>query len=316
MHRARVHESLERIWVSWLDSNGFRQFVKQGLGSRVVRSAAYGRMDTARRYLTSYWVSRREPALLANLETFCLFVGHTKSGGSLIGAMLDAHPDAILADEEDVLHYVANGFTLPQMGHLLIKGSRRESLKGHITARRLEPYSLHVPGQWQGRFRTLRVIGASKAGPTTRRLSQHPELLERLRRTVTQGEVKLIQVIRNPFDPISLMTLRSGRSLPNAIDHYFGYCRTLASIRNQVEASRFLAVRYEALIGDPRPTLTRICNFVGLSTPAAYLDACLSTLSSEPHRSREGVQWDAAAIDRVQRQIDQFDFLEGYTFTS
>ncbi len=68
----------------------------------------------------------------------------------MIGALLDAHPNVILADEIDVFEYMDDGFSKEQIYHLLLKNSHREFLKGRVTARRLVPYSFSVPGQWQG----------------------------------------------------------------------------------------------------------------------------------------------------------------------
>jgi hypothetical protein len=324
MTRASLGESIEQIWVAWLNTNLWRQFAKHGLGSKLRRNAMFAKIDTTRRFVTSGVASQRHPVQLEALTTFCIFIGHTKSGGSLIGSLLDAHPNTILADEEDVLNYVSSHFSLRQICHILIKASRRDARKGRITARRIQPYSLHVPGQWQGKYSKLQVIGASKAGPSTQRLGKHPDLIDRLRHTVARGtttggrvakgEVKLIHVIRNPYDPISLMMLRSGRSQQDAIAHYFAYCKTLASIRAQTQASHLLPIRYEDLINEPRITLTNVCGFLNLTTPDDYLDACIHILSPRPQQSRHQVDWNAKDIDLVQQQIGQFDFLDGYTY--
>ena len=324
MSRASLSQSIEQLWVSWLNTNWWRQFAKHGLGSKIRRNDMFVKLDTTRRYITSGLASQRYPAQLDALTTFCIFIGHTKSGGSLIGSLLDAHPNSILADEEDVLHYVSNGFSLRQICYILIKASRRDMRKGRITARRIQAYSRHVPGQWQGRYNKLQVIGASKAGPSTQRLGKHPDLIDRLRRTVAKGtarrdtgaksDVKLIHVIRNPYDPISLMMMRSGRSQQDAIAHYFAYCRTLASIRAQTKPSHLFSVRYEELINEPRETVTKVCEFLNLTATDDYLDACLRILSPRPQQSRHQVDWNAENIDLVQQQIGQFDFLDGYAY--
>jgi hypothetical protein len=316
MTRVSLGESIEHIWVSWLDAIKWRQFTKSGLGSKLWRSKFSTSINMTRRFITSYVASRRHPTLTKDLATFCIFIGHTKSGGSLIGSLLDAHPNTMLADEEDVLNYVSYGFTLDQICHILIKGSRREAKKGRITARRLKAYSLQVPGQWQGRYNKLQVIGASKAGPSTHRLGARPDLLDHLRRTVTKADVRIIHIIRNPYDPISLMMMRSGRGQKNAIEHYFAYCKTLASIRAQTKSDDLLPIRYEDLISEPRKTLTTICEFLNLPATDEYLTACIRILSPQPQRSRHEVKWSAENLALVQQQIEQFDFLDGYAYDS
>ena len=71
----------------------------------------------------------RNPERFAATDVLCVFIGHVKSGGSLLGAMLDAHPDALVSDEVGVLKYLEAGFSREQIFHLIEKGSRREAVK-------------------------------------------------------------------------------------------------------------------------------------------------------------------------------------------
>ena len=278
------------------------------------RSNTYRTIDTARRYWLTYHASRRDPALLNDLQTFCVLLGHVKSGGTLIGSLLDAHPDIIFADEADVLRFVSADFTRDQICHLLLKASRREVMKGRVTARRLDAYSLLVPNQWQGKYRQLRVIGDSRAGPTTRRLAENPQLLDRLQQMMNEVRVRPIHVIRNPFDPISAMMVRGKRTFKNAIDHYFHRCKTLAELRDGLGDANLLTMRYEELVRQPVTNLRRLCRFLGVDADDAYLQACCKILHPVPDQYRHLVPWDSRWIDVVQRQTNQFDFLAGYSF--
>jgi hypothetical protein len=244
-----------------------------------------------------------------------MFIGHTKSGGTLIGSLLDAHPNVILADEADVLAYMENGFSRHQIYHILLKISRREVLKGRVTARRLKPYSFKVPGQWQGRYSKLQVIGDSRAGLTTQKFGRDPDLLrQKLHKLIPDVDIKLIQVIRNPYDPISQMMIRGKRSFQNAQERYFANCEILIELRKQMNSSTLLAVKYEEFIRQPESNLIRICNFLGIDACDDYVDACTNILYESPEQSRHLVRWEPEWIDAVQSKIDRFDFLEGYTF--
>lgn len=309
-----MNYSLERLWVNLLDSGQWRQFAKNGPGAKLFRSQAYRKLDTARRFVTTTYKSYRQPALFEDVQTFCMFVGHVKSGGTLLGSLLDAHPHAVLADEIDALYYVSAGFKRDQIYHLLLKGSQREALKGRVTARRLTPYSLAVPGQWQGRYQTVKVIGDSKAGPSTRRLGRNPELIGHLRQVMSGVDLRFIQVIRNPYDPISAMIMRGGRSFDNAIQHYFNYCQTLATFRQYLPDSSLFAIRYEDFVYQPKAFLRDLCRFLGLETGEAYLNACASIVKDSPDQYRHLVEWSPHWVQVVQEQIDRFDFLAGYTY--
>jgi hypothetical protein len=48
-----------------------------------------------------------------DLSTLCLFIGHPRSGHTLGGALLDAHPNAVIAQKLDVLGLVLDGLSGP-----------------------------------------------------------------------------------------------------------------------------------------------------------------------------------------------------------
>jgi hypothetical protein len=306
--------SLERLWVHWLNSARWRALAKDGPGARVLRSPVYRKLDTARRYALTAYKAYRQPTLFQDVKTFCLFIGQVKSGGTLLGSLLDAHPNVVLADEIDALRYISAGFKRDQIFHLLLRGAKREALRGRITARRLTPYSLAVPGQWQGRHQKIKVIGDSKAGPSTRQFGQAPRLLDRLQATMATIDLRIIQVIRNPYDPISAMMVRGGRSFENAVDHYFDYCHTLANLHNRLPGSSLTAVHYEDFVRQPRQKLGELCQFVGVEAHDAYLEACTGIVKPVPDQSRQMVPWTPRWIGIVRDRISQFDFLADYTY--
>ncbi|HZD11568.1 MAG TPA: sulfotransferase [Candidatus Binatia bacterium] len=309
-----MHKTLERLWVSWLDSKYWRRFAGQGFGGKIMHTRTFRRINLARRFALTEYKSRRRPLLFQDVHTFCAFVGHVKSGSTLIGALLDAHPDAVIADEIDVLSYAMAGFRKEQIFHILLKAARRDYLKGRVTARRLAPYSVAVPGQWQGRYRSLQVIGHSQAGPVTRKLSEDLSLLDQLRETMSGIDLKLIHVIRNPFDPISLMMQRGNRSFANAIDHYFSYCEALSVLHRRLGQENLFAVRYEAFVENPRTHLNNICRFLDLEASDEYLEACITILYDSPEQSRQDLDWEDRWIERVEQEIAQVPFLAGYSY--
>jgi len=232
----------------------------------------------------------------------------------MIGSLLDAHPNVILADEADALQYVPAGFRRDQIFHLLLKGSRREAMKGRVTARRLKPYSFLVPGQWQGRYSRLRVVGDSTTGTSTQRFARDPDLLRRLQKVMGGVKVKFIQVIRNPYDPISIMMVRGKRTFENSIEHYFANCETLAEMRKATNSSNLFAVKYEDFVHHAETNLIHLCRFLGIDASEDYRMACTNILYKSPDQGRHMVEWDSKWIELVKNKMDRFDFLEGYTF--
>ena len=306
--------NLENLWVKIIDSPRFRNIAGRSAGGRVLHNPILRELNTTRWHLAATLHNRRSPDLFEDVQTYCMFIGHTKSGGSLIGALLDAHPEVILADEADGLRYVDEGFSREEIFYILLRMSHRELLKGRITARRLEPYSFLVPGQWQGRYRTLRVIGDSKAGKSTQKIGDDPTILDRLHRVMNGTQSRFIHVIRNPFDPISIMMVRGKRSFENASSLYFSYCEILSRIYDQLAQGEIFPVRYENFVHQPDANLGEICRFLGITGSTEYLTACSKIVRPAPDRSRDRIDWQSHWKQSVLDTAAKYDFLDGYNF--
>jgi hypothetical protein len=300
-------------WHTVVDSDTFRWLTDRGPARGVFRSRAFRRAMLERNRVIAGRARREEPTLFESVHTFCFFVGHNKSGTSLMGGMLDAHPQVVLADEGDALQYVRAGFGRDLLFHVLLRSSRTELRKGRVTARRLEPYSYLVPGQHQGTVTDPLVVGDSTSGTSTRRLAAEPELFDRLNELGTN--VRLIQVVRNPFDPITALMLRSGRTRENSTAHYFTACDALQQIRARA-GSDLLAVRYEDVVATPTATLERTCEFLGVPTDEEHLRACAAVIRDEPDRTRERIDWSPREIATIEALIPKYDFLDGYSYAN
>ena len=305
---------VERRWVSLLDSAVWRSLGRSRLGASVLDSRAYRYADTMRRYAQTAVAARRRPETFASVEVLCLFLGPVKSGGSLMGALLDAHPRIVMADEADPMRYVMAGFRREQIFHLLAKSARREVMKGRVTARRLEPYSLAVAGWSQGVVDEPIVMGDTRAGPTTRLLGDRPELIDRLREVLGDVADRYVHVVRNPFDPISAMVLRGKRTIENAVTDFAAQCRRLAVLRERIEPDRLLTVRYEELVRSPGHQIDRVCRFLGVTPPSGYLEACAAIVDPSRPGERTLVDWSPPSIARVERLAVEFPLLEGYAY--
>lgn len=303
----------ERAWVQSLNSSTWRRIARSNVVRTTLRSHPVLQANLLRRRVGCWCAGIRHPDRYRDVEAICLFVGHMKSGGTMLGALLDAHPHVAMSDELDVLEYMSIGFRIDEIFHLIERSARREAMKGRVTARRLTPYSFEVPGQWQGRTAGLRVMGDTKAGITTQRLGADPLALERLRQLSDGTRVRLIHVVRNPFDPMSLMRIRGKRSFEGAVERYFENCRILDDIHRTTDPTDIEIVRYEDLVVDTPGTLDRVCDFLGVTPTADYIAACASIIGN-PRHERTRVQWSDTEIAYVLDRMAEFDFLTGYTF--
>ncbi len=301
-------------WHTVADSDAYRWVTKRGPTRALFRCGPYRRLDTERLRQLAVRGVRAQGERFDDVHAFCLFVGHNKSGSSMLGGLLDAHADAILSDESDALRYIEAGFDRHQLWWLLDRRSRNEALSGRVTARRLEPYSYAVPGGRQGESERPLVIGDSTTGTSTRRLATTPGLLRRTADVMAPARLVFVQVVRNPFDPIAVMMVRGHRTFQDAIDRYFVACDQLLDIRARVERDSLLEVRYEDLVDDPEAGLTRVGGFLGLAAEPEHLRACTAIIRPSPDQSRAMVEWTPRWIAEVERHLTDYDFLEGYSY--
>jgi len=248
----------------------------------------------------------------AEVERFCLFVGYPRSGHTVVASLLEAHPDTAIAIELDALRYVAAGFSREQLFHLLLdRATKKASHTSH-------EYSYRVEGQWQGRVRRLRVIGDKEAGMTNLRLRWEPDLLDRLR-VLVGVPLRVIHVVRNPFDNITTMLTRGDADhLGQAIGTYFRFAATAREVMGSLAREEGLEVHHEDMIAEPREGLARVLRFLGLDEePEAggdYLGACASVVMPSPRRTRESIDWPAELVRSVENQSGEIPFLRRYRF--
>ncbi|MCI0393980.1 MAG: sulfotransferase [Chloroflexi bacterium] len=277
----------------------YQQFRKTGL---------YEKWLSAR----TQWDGRRYDGLFDGVRFFGLFLGHGRSSHSLVAALYDAHPQAVMADEVDSLRYVDAGFSRQQLFTYIATAAARHARKNRQkTGHNNKPYVYQVPGQWQGRFEQPLVVG--EASLATARLHDDPELLARLRRVVAVP-VRFVQVVRNPYDGISRIHLLTGMPLDKAIDHYFWVCQRTAGIRQHIDPGDLLLLRNETLIRQPETCLEEMCTFFGLPAPADYRRACAGIIFKKPNQVRYAINWQSQQIDAVAAKIAAYDFLAGYSY--
>lgn len=262
-------------------------------------------------YVRSWFDGRRLGADFERVRAYVMFVGQPRTGHSLVGALLDAHPRALIAHELDALKYVEAGYDRRRLFALAVRTQQRRVAAGH---QQRIGYKYLVEGQPQGRYERLEVIGDKKGGQSTLRLGRDIGLLDRLQRTVGV-DVFIVQVVRNPFDVIATMHRREPRrSLPDVVDRFFDQADTSAEVRRRVGEAHFHQLRHEDVVADPRRVLADLCSFVGLDAPAAYLDACASIVFDAPRRTRDDVPWTADLLAEVSQRAAARPDLAAYRF--
>jgi hypothetical protein len=249
----------------------------------------------------------RAAQIEAQLESFCLFVGYPRSGSTLVGSILDAHPNVIIGHEVDALGMIRWGARAQTLCRALISSSE----KFRDVGSQWQGYNYRVDSLWQGRYSELKVIGDKEAGRTSVHCVREPELLDRLRDQVRRP-LKCIHVVRNPLDNIATMYWRGrypylGLPLSVAIRDYRVMCDGVAAARGKLSKDEFLDIYYDDVVADPRRSIIALCEFLELPADKPFVESCIGAVSAGSYNSRSSVEWssgDERAVAEIMRDFE------------
>lgn len=236
-------------------------------------------------------------------------IGNARSGSTLVGSLLDAHPRMAVANESVASQQLWRDVDRDRLLSGLVANARDNA----ATGRPSEGYSYAVPGLANGRGESFTVIGDKVWNPATLLLHGDHALLPRLEALVG-APLFLIHAVRNPFDVITTMSRRSGASLADRTRWFFMHCDAVAAIRDRWPRERYLDVRHERLLEAPEAALATLCGFLGEDAPQDYLTGCARFVFAAPTRTRGTRGWSDAARIEVERRMRGYDFLDGYSF--
>jgi hypothetical protein len=271
---------------------------------RRLRHALYQRQQD----VWSSWIQRRRARDFAGVTAFCLFVGYPRSGHSIVGAVLNAHRDAVIAHELDAPPLILSGCTRDELYARILARAAWFNLRGNTTN-----YRYAIPNQWQGRYRTLRVIGDKRAGSVTRCLAGHPEFFRDVR-SLVKVPLRLVHVVRNPYDNIAAISIAERMSLEESVDFYFFHCTQTAGLDSLCPAEELVTLRHEDMIQDPAAAIADLCGRLGLDAYDGYIEDCRRSILRHPTLTRQKVEWSASLVREVEHASRQYPFLDGYSF--
>lgn len=275
---------------------------------------------------------------LRHIETFVQFAGFPRSGHSLIGSIIDAHPEARVSHELDAMGLLNRG--MPQTAIFALIDRMAQEFTRH--GRYWNGHSYLVPGAHHDTAAPLRVIGDKKGDVAVRWIARNPALLDQLQRSDWPVK-KWILVLRNPYDNIATMSLREGRvydqlrsdtnssedfhralrekqaegviasqALDNQIDEYARLCRTVDEMKHKTAPANWLDLSHEELTADPAAQISRLIGFLDLPPVPDYVEQCAAMVHPRSHQTRDLLVWPAATRERVQALCREFSFLKPY----
>lgn len=253
---------------------------------------------------------------LDNPQNFVLFLGYPRSGHTLLGSMLNAHPDVLIAHEYHALQKFTNHKTANSLFAHLYAHDKWFSAQGN----QWTGYSYAIPTGWQNKIRRLKVIGDKRGGASSRILYDEPERLDQLQKLV-QVPIKIIIVHRNPFDNIATRA-RGGNyykrnptteRLSEEINKHFQNVETIQKIKEQQKYD-YIELKHEDFIQNPGNYISKICQFLDITADEDYIKTCEDATHASGSKSRNKVSWTKSQIQQINQQISRYDFLKDYTF--
>jgi hypothetical protein len=243
---------------------------------------------------------------LDHLSRFVLIVGNARSGSTLLGAVLDGHPQAVIANESASSMALWRDLSAAQIVADVLDNATRNAAAGRPS----EGYSYQI-GPPPAAKPALLVAGDKAWNPATLILHGNHGLIPSLEARLGVP-VAIIHAIRDPFDVIATMHARSGAPVADRIRWYFMHCEAAAAIRDRLPADRFLDSHHEDLLADPPAAIERLCGFLQLPVDPAHVAAVQARLFDRPRRTRTAVDWQDADVTAIRAGIDRFAFLSRY----
>lgn len=254
------------------------------------------------------------------IESFAMFVGYPRSGHTLVAALLDAHPEITMSIEWAALSHLRMGYTRNQLYYSIERNARLFTFRLDNT---WTGYSYKVPGMWQGRSKTIKLIGDKLAGQTTMMLRTNFELMDKLEQTI-KVPIKIIHVIRNPYDTITTIAKRAfdksdtrgeltADFLAPYIEKFFIRAEVVDRLKD-TDRYDILDLHHEELIKDSKSVLVKLLNFLNVSIPNNYISACSKIIYKTPHKSRLEFDWPSNLKIQVEENIRKYSFFKNYNF--
>jgi hypothetical protein len=240
-----------------------------------------------------------------DLDCFVLIVGNARSGSTLLGSIIDAHPRAVVGNETVASQIYWSGLDRQRILEEIVANSEQSNESGRMS----EGYSYAIEQETDSA--TVRVMGDKVWNPATLMLHGNTKLIGGLAATIG-APVKFIHAVRNPFDVVATMHGRSGASLSDRARWYFMHCDAAEAIRDKTVESCYLDTHLETLLAKPDEVIPQVTSFLGLEPSEEHLAACKGMLFAEPRRTRYDVAWEEDLVSDMLDRMKRYDFLQPY----
>ena len=290
------------------------------------------------------------PSIISAVKKFVFFIGYARSGHSIIGSLMDAHPHVVIANELFLFEVLPllNGTSNTALKEDLFQKLYSKSVEDSsgVRAESWKGYTLTVEGLWQGRFDgDIQVIGDKSGGHmTSEYLRSKEEFMSNYLKLKTSLSIpiQIIHVIRNPFDIAStrlavcdrknfktlkenflafkkkaVTKIKNPSYLNTVIETLFNEFNAVSNMINFVfDNESIVEVHSCDFVSDPKGVLIRIFSALEVDVSVQYLNVCAEKVFKSVSHTRNMVEWSPEQIEMVEQKMRSYNFLNRYSFTT
>lgn len=249
------------------------------------------------------------------------FLGTGQSGHTAVAACLDAHPNVIIAEEQSYVKKLISGRATKEK--LIWECTRYcKSFKTNTTSHRKKDIPINSPycGTWRDELLCIgNKMGWEFTGPYLKRgRSKFPGFCEKI-----EMPVKVIHVVRNPFDNIASWALtrreervtgagkiRKPMSLDDCIQRYENHTR--AALEAIYPYTKLKLVHIEKFCDNVDRELREICLFLDIPFDSDWSLNCAKAIFDGPRIKRDRINWSSDQTSRIREIINSYQFLREY----
>lgn len=234
----------------------------------------------------------------------------------MVGSLLDAHPDIVIAHEYDILGSFREFNSREAVFDALMQTSEEQAAQGRISNK----YSFKIDNAFQGNSSKPRIIGDKKGSRSSIRINENPALLDEFQQKV-QLPLKLIHVIRNPFD---ILTTKGGYKngepcevTESQIRIAINQLELEANVNDRLIRSGkydIYSFKHESLIESPEKVLSALVTWLGCECSDTYLESCTKILFPSAQLSRLKYPWTDSLKSEVKKRIQCYSSFSQYSY--
>ena len=218
--------------------------------------------------------------------SFVVFLAHARSGHSLIAALLDAHPHAIIANEVDLVGAFERMWRedRPVTRERLLRPLLENSVSCGLLGRYQTGYLYSVPHSYQGQW-SCRVDAIGDKKPFTAVLNAVGDSDVTHRHALSKRSMRRSALLLGGL--IDALQVRSLKVIAVRTNDRDGYVARIARAlrdempwpRPNIHGTTLSLHEVDDFACKPREQLMRLCEFLGLEHDAAYLEAAVAQVN-------------------------------------